>query len=156
MATINDYMNSAFYSSKNSMVSSFFGGSSDSTSNFLSDYASVKNGSYGKLLKAYYAKDVSSAASSNSSSSVSGSKVPASTDSAQKLSTIQSSASDLSKSTQALMSESLWEKKTQTAEDGTTSSGYDWDTITKAGRSFVKDYNNMMDTAAESEGWPRR
>ena len=32
------------------------GGTTNSSSNLLSDYASVKNGSYGKLMKAYYAK----------------------------------------------------------------------------------------------------
>jgi hypothetical protein len=37
-----------------------FSGTSDSSSigntNMLSDYAAIKNGSYGKLMKAYYAK----------------------------------------------------------------------------------------------------
>lgn len=43
-------------SSSNSIIG---GGSLDSllTSGALSDYASIKNGSYGKLMKAYYAKD---------------------------------------------------------------------------------------------------
>ena len=41
-----------------------FSGLSSSASNALSgnwlaDYASIKNGSYGKLMKAYYAKDLS-------------------------------------------------------------------------------------------------
>lgn len=46
-------------------------GSSGSNLNFLSDYASIKNGSYGKLLKSYYgtAKDSSTATSSAKSSS---------------------------------------------------------------------------------------
>lgn len=50
------------YTSKyNSNVdySALFGGTSDSSSvgntNMLSDYAAIKNGSYGKLMKAYYA-----------------------------------------------------------------------------------------------------
>ena len=53
------------YTSKyNSNVdySALFGGTSDSSSvgntNMLSDYAAIKNGSYGKLMKAYYAKQV--------------------------------------------------------------------------------------------------
>ena len=33
-------------------------GNGSSTTNILADYASIKNGSYGKLMKAYYAKDV--------------------------------------------------------------------------------------------------
>ena len=51
------------YTSKyNSNVdySALLGGTSDSSSvgntNMLSDYAAIKNGSYGKLMKAYYAK----------------------------------------------------------------------------------------------------
>ena len=51
------------YTSKyNSNVdfSALFSGTSDSSSvgntNMLSDYAAIKNGSYGKLMKAYYAK----------------------------------------------------------------------------------------------------
>lgn len=50
------------YTSKyNSNVdfSALFSGTSDSSSvgntNMLSDYAAIKNGSYGKLMKAYYA-----------------------------------------------------------------------------------------------------
>ncbi len=38
------------------MYSSLLGGSGDSTSTLLSDYASIKNGSYGKMMKSYYAK----------------------------------------------------------------------------------------------------
>ena len=36
-----------------------------SNMNFLADYASIKNGSYGKLLKAYYKKVVGSEGSTN-------------------------------------------------------------------------------------------
>lgn len=36
--------------------SALMGGTTNPSSNLLSDYASIKNGSYGKLLKAYYAK----------------------------------------------------------------------------------------------------
>ena len=36
--------------------SSLIGGATNSSANLLSDYASIKNGSYGKMMKAYYAK----------------------------------------------------------------------------------------------------
>ena len=42
---------------------SFSGGAGNQ--NFLSDYASIKSGSYGKLLKAYYGKGSSSATGSD-------------------------------------------------------------------------------------------
>ena len=38
------------------MYSSLLGGSGDGASTLLSDYASIKNGSYGKMMKSYYAK----------------------------------------------------------------------------------------------------
>ncbi len=45
-----------FNSGMQDMYSSLLGGSGDSTSTLLSDYASIKNGSYGKMMKSYYAK----------------------------------------------------------------------------------------------------
>ena len=63
MSEINNF--SEYTSKYNSNVdySALFGGTSDSSSvgntNMLSDYAAIKNGSYGKLMKAYYAKPVS-------------------------------------------------------------------------------------------------
>ncbi len=46
-----------------SFLFSGMSGSSGANLNFLSDYASIKNGSYGKLLKSYYGagKDSSTA-----------------------------------------------------------------------------------------------
>lgn len=41
--------------------------------NFLSDYASIRNGSYGKLLKTYYAKQQDSGTETSSKESRSGS-----------------------------------------------------------------------------------
>ena len=47
-----------FNSGMTDIYSSLLGGSSssDATSTLLTDYASIKNGSYGKMMKAYYAK----------------------------------------------------------------------------------------------------
>ena len=64
--------------------------SGNSNLNFLSDYASIKNGSYGKLMKAYYSKSgaskkVASIAQNKSSAS-------ASKDSAKTLSDIEKAA----------------------------------------------------------------
>ena len=42
--------------------------------NFISDYASIKNGSYGKLMKAYYGSSQSSSVSAASTSSSSSAK----------------------------------------------------------------------------------
>ena len=94
----------------------------------LGDYAAIKNGSYKKLLKAYYAKqDVEKSA-------VSG-------DSMKKSALMKSSADALKKSANALNNEALWEKK----ED------YDWDAIKKAVKSFVDDYNSVVKLAGNSD-----
>ena len=150
MATINNYMKSSLNSMNTSMYTSLFGNSNDSTANFLSDYASVKNGSYGKLLKAYYTKGESSSGFPGASF-LPDTKNTGMADSAQKLSRIQTVSSDLSKSSQALLNDSLWEKKETRSEDGTLRSDYDWDAITKAVSSFVKDYNQMLTTAVDSD-----
>lgn len=94
----------------------------------LGDYAAIKNGSYKKLLKAYYAKqDAEKSAISN--------------ESMKNSSLVKSSADALKKSANALNNEALWEKK----ED------YDWDAITKAVKSFVDDYNSVVKLAGNSD-----
>ena len=105
--------------------SALMGGTANSSGSLLSDYASVKNGSYGKLLKAYYAKQDSENASMSG-------------DSRQKLTLMRSSAYSLKKSADALNNYSLWEKKKIKKKDEETGEeieveDYDWDSITKAG-----------------------
>ena len=93
------------YTSKyNSNVdySALFGGTSDSSSvgntNMLSDYAAIKNGSYGKLMKAYYAKQDAD-------------KLSQFGDSSKTLTLMRSSADSLKKSAEVLGDVSLYEKK---------------------------------------------
>jgi hypothetical protein len=143
MSTIRDYMSSSYYDSS-SNANLFMSGlsvSSDSSSFSLSDYASIKNGSYKKLLKAYYKQQESQNTTLG--------------DTTQKLTLMQSSASSLSQSVQSLMKDSLWEKKTKNEKDETTgeekeTSDYDWDAITKAVKSFIEDYNDTVEEAGES------
>ena len=134
------------YTSKyNSNVdySALFGGTSDSSSvgntNMLSDYAAIKNGSYGKLMKAYYAKQDAE-------------KLPGKGDTSQKLTLMKTSADSLKKSADALNDSSLWEKKKIKKKDEKTGEeieveDYDWDKITKAVKSFVEDYNDVVKEA---------
>ena len=129
------------YTSKyNSNVdySALFGGTSDSSSvgntNMLSDYAAIKNGSYGKLMKAYYAKQDAE-------------KLSGKGDTSQKLA--------LKKSADALNDASLWEKKKIKKKDVKTGEeteveDYDWDAITKKVKSFIDDYNDVVKEAGES------
>ena len=97
--SVSDYTNK--YNS-NVDYSALFGGTSNSSSlggtNILSDYASIKNGSYGKLLKAYYAKQDAE-------------KTAGTGDTSQKLTLMKTSADSLKKSADALNASSLWKKK---------------------------------------------
>ncbi len=125
--------------------------------NFLSDYASIKNGSYGKLLKAYYNKtrDTSDTTGTDKSSKLSTSLA---TDSAKTLAAIDSAADKLKESADALINkgkDSLFKEKDVTVknEDGTTTTTkeYDMDAIYKSVSSFVKDYNSLLDTVKKSD-----
>jgi molecular chaperone GrpE (heat shock protein) len=115
---------------------------------FVSDYASIKNGSYGKLLKAYYGGQ------STSSSTSSTSDTSSTTDTTKKTQAIsvRDAAADLKSSVNKLTDSSsdLFEKKDVTAKDGTKSKDYDVDSIYKAVKSFVSDYNDTIKAADSS------
>lgn len=124
-------------------VSPLLGGAANASGNLLSDYASIKNGSYGKLMKAYCARQEAEKESSSG-------------DTAQKLTLMGSSADALKKSAEALSDPALWEKKKITKKDEKTgeeteTEDYDWDAITKAVKSFVEDYNAVVEQAGGSD-----
>lgn len=138
----NDYANYENYNMGYDF-SALMGGTANSSSNLLSDYASIKNGSYGKLLKAYYAKQDAENASMSG-------------DSRQKLTLMRSSADSLKKSADALNNSSIWEKKKIKKKDEETGEeteveDYDWDSITKAVKSFVENYNAVVVQAGDSD-----
>ena len=108
----------------------------------LSDYASIKNGSYGKLLKAYYTNQDAE-------------KISSSKDSVQKSTLMRTGADALKKSADALNNDELWEKKKIKKKDEKTGEeteveDYDWEAITKVVKSFVEDYNDVIEQAGES------
>lgn len=125
--------------------------------NFLSDYAAIKNGSYGKLMKAYYAKDASnevkSLATSKSSSSTS-----TAADDAKTLSEIKGAADGLKEAADKLIdrgTDSLFKKVDIESKDengaATTTKGYDTNAIYSAVSDFVKEYNSMLSEGGNSE-----
>lgn len=149
MSNITDY-NFNDYAGKyntNADYSALFGGTAGGATSgitsSLSDYASIRNGSYRKLLKAYYAKQDAEKASGKG-------------DSQQKLTLLKSGADALRKSAEALKEPSLWEKKMikkkdeETGEE-TETEDYDWEAITKAVKSFIEDYNGVVKAAGESD-----
>lgn len=112
-------------------------GGSGFPTNILADYASIRNGSYGKLLKSYYSKnefDKSKVLNQNTN-----------TENSKKLTkefaAIKSDAAQMQESADALTatgSKSLF--KTD-----------DRDKIYKAVKSFTEDYNSLLDSSSETD-----
>lgn len=136
---------SSINNTKSSSTSLFNGGAGILNINYA-DYASIRNGSYHKLLNAYYKTDASdevkSAVSTNTSK-----------DDSKTLAGIESAAADMKESAAALMtsgSKSVFEKVTTTDDKGVKTTDYDTDAIYKAVSSFVKDYNSLVDAVDKS------
>ena len=128
--------------------SSFFGTSTSSTqstslSNMLGDYASIKNGSYGKLLKAYYKKQESDYSSSDEAKEAN-----------TKLTKLKSYSSDLKSAAAAINDSSLFAEGDYqvTYKDGTKeSSKYNLDKIYEKAKDFVNSYNSAVKSGAANE-----
>lgn len=130
------------------------GSSGTFANSFLSDYMSIKNGSYHKLLKAYYAKDDGSDKSFSISQK---DNISMSADSAKDLASIKNDAEALKESADALLttgSKSLFREKEITTKDENgaeiKTKGYDKDAIYKGVKSFVDDYNALLKSAGDS------
>lgn len=109
----------------------------------LTDYMGIKNGSYGKLLKAYYKKQDEE-------------KTVESESEKKQLAMLKSNADGLKNSVLDLMDEDLFEKKTIKTKDEKTGEvtekeDYDWDAITKAVKAFAQHYNSVMKEAGDSD-----
>lgn len=120
--------------------------------NFLSDYASIKNGSYGKLLRSYYSMEQSSdTASANKKSSsknvldriLEEKKNPKVSKQAQEANAnLTAGLASLKGSASALQSEALYKD----TGDGQGVS----DKVVSAMKKYVSDYNNVVSSAKRS------
>ncbi len=125
-------------------------------SDFLIQYASIKNGSYGKLMKAYYSETGSDAAKSIANSTKSDTTGKMSTEDAKKMTEVQSATDSLKESADFLLekgSKSVFAKKDIVTKDEngveTTVKGYDTEAIYKAVNDFVTDYNSVIQSVNE-------
>ncbi len=169
MATISGYdsssLNVLFSSlnrsgSSNNYMSGVFGIN-------LTDYATIRNGSYHKLLKSYYSIDSSDEVKkivnketddeeeekteSTTDTKISSTSTSTSKDSADTLSKIESASDELSASIDTLLKEgksSLFTASEVTDKDGNVTEKYDTDKIYKAVSEFVTDYNALLDSTA--------
>lgn len=124
-----------------SNLSTFGSSRSSSAANlsFLSDYASIKNGSYAKLMKAYYGKNTSKEVSSlaNKTNQTTSST---SSDTAKTLAKVQTATDSLKESADALLETG---KKSVFQEDKVTDAAYD------AVSKFVSDYNAALSASKD-------
>ena len=116
---------SALFSSMNSLSSGI---------NF-GDYNAIRNGSYRKLLKAYYADEKTTTSKGNTTT-----KKDDYTTDRTGLSLMKKDADELKDSAKALSDSSLWKQ---------TNGSYDMDKITKAVKDFASDYNDVISQSAK-------
>lgn len=131
-------------------------------SGMLSDYSSIRNGSYGKLVSAYYKKiENENSDSTDKTDKSSKNRTETTTEKSKaaekkQYSAISSNAkgvaSDVDKLTKT-GDDSVYSKSWQnvTNEDGTESKVYDYNMgkITNAVSGFVKDYNSLVGSASD-------
>ena len=139
MSTINGYDSNSI----SSLFSSLGTGNTNSSSNGmlginLNDYSSIKNGTYGKLMKSYYALDEEPAKDKKSKNDTD--------DTDATIRNIKTAADDLKDSAAALYS-----SKSLFAKDA--NGKYDMEAIYEKVNTFIEDYNSMVGSvgAAETE-----
>ena len=155
MAGISGLTNNNFYGTSTGSVGTLFSSlktnSTSAMSSVLSDYASIKNGSYGKLMKTYYGQNTVKSADQGSKVTEKAKKsTSVDTDTKKALSDVKSEASALKSASEKLSTtgkDNLFVKKDIKAEDGSVKNDYDRDAIYSAVSDFAKNYNDTVDAA---------
>lgn len=134
-------------------VGSFFSSGNNGSSNFLADYASIKSGSYKRLMKSYYGMGSSSSTSAAGKSGSSGGYVldkileerrnPKVSKEAQEANeNLTTGLSNLNKSVSALRNESTF-TDTQNGQSAA-------DKVVSAVKAYVSDYNDVVSSSKRS------
>ena len=147
---------SYFLGTNSNSISMLFSGMSGNagnlTGNMISDYYSIRNGSYKKLLTSYYNK--LNAADDKTNSNKTSASTNISIDSNAKLSQISSVSSKLQESSTNLLakgSTSLFKTSEVKDENGNVTKEYDMDKIYKGVKEFVDNYNSVLSKASTSK-----
>lgn len=106
---------------------------------WLSDYSSIKSGSYGKLLKAYYAKDSGSDETKSGASKIVSDKLSAGTAIDEKAKTYTDTASKADALQKSV------------ASIGDLKDDADDEAVYNAVNSYVKNYNDLVGAASGTE-----
>lgn len=109
----------------------------------VTDYTTIRNGSYGKLMKAYYSESDSPVKKTTATSKDDTKVLARVEDSAEKL---KSAADDLMK----VGTKSVFNKVEATDENGEVTKDYDTDAIYKKVSVFVSGYNSMIENGGDS------
>ncbi|MGN0484429.1 MAG: hypothetical protein ACI4HI_12850 [Lachnospiraceae bacterium] len=151
-----------------SLMSSFFSSGQNQTStdlfgnlpSSLSDYAMIRSGSYGKLMRAYYktmTENETSASKTQDKDRTEKDKLleqlntSTTTASAKALAETKSNAKELENAAEALQDKTLYQQKTITESDGTKKQGYDMAGLYQKVSTFVKNYNQTLENTKESD-----
>ena len=132
-------------------LSSLFGAqqtnnnSFDYSASMLSDWSSIKNGSYGKLTKAYYGKN------ENKNAKVSEDESDEMKKTIKANNTLKNDATSVKSSLEALSKSDLYEKIDTKDADGNAVKGYDTAKILKNVKSFVDAYNGAIKSSVDSD-----
>lgn len=152
----------SFYNS--SSISTLFSGLNGSSTGFssglyginLADYASIRSGSYSKLMKSYYA-EVAGTDSKTKANAVIKKNTPTTTavskETTETLARTEKKAEDLKDAADTLLtkgSKSVFKKEEKTDADGNTTYAYNTDKIYQSVKAFTEKYNSMLDEAKKS------
>lgn len=110
-----------------------------------SDYASIRSGAYGRLLKSYYAMDSDSSKKASSTTQTKKTSSATSKDSAKVLANIEDSAGAL-----AATAKDLYSRSNNKVFSKDTKGNYDASKIYDKISDFVEDYNDLLTTAGKS------
>lgn len=141
-----------YYNYTNSLFSATNSSSSSGSGSILGEYASIKNGTYKKLLKAYYAKQKEESSTTGSTSS-SDATTKSQYQSAREDADVLSNAVD---KLTAKGKNSLFNKVDKTVTDEktgvtTTTKDYDYDKIASAVKDYVSAYNSVLDSSSKTD-----
>lgn len=157
-----------FYGISSDSVSTLFSsiGKGSSTGSLLADYASIRNGSYYRLAKKYYAgqtpkiSDTTSTRKTTTTQKSDTTKKTVDTVSkarenarAQEYNEIKSGADSLTKAADTLLSkgkDSVFTEKTVTEQDGSKTQKIDTDAVYKGVSGFVENYNTALENSKKS------
>ena len=139
-----------------STISALFAGLNNSSSGTslsygidFTTYNSIKNGSYSKLMRKYYSNQASESTDGATANKNTG-KVQSIDIQKNNATVNRDNAASLVDSASELKKYSLWSKVDKTDKDSNTTKEYDTDKISKTVSSFVKDYNSLVSSAADS------